>query len=83
MTKNNPEVSRVRPLLEGMEGFSSPFESLRTILWYFSVGLYEVKYNPTEMQLVLNLVVLTFIKKVTLAGIRTQACCVRSRRLIR
>ena len=62
----NPEVSWVRPLLEGMEGFSSPFESLRTILWYwshFSVGLYEVKYNPTEKQLVVNLVVLTFIKK--------------------
>ena len=29
-----PEVSWVGLLLEGMEGFSSPFESLRTILWY-------------------------------------------------
>jgi hypothetical protein len=29
----NPEVSWVRPLLEGMVGFPSPFESLRTILW--------------------------------------------------
>jgi len=29
-----PEVSWVRPLLEGMVGFSSPFESFRTILWY-------------------------------------------------
>ena len=49
-----------------MVGFPSPFEGWRTILWYrshFSVGLYEVKYNPTEKQLVINLVVLTFIKK--------------------
>ena len=29
-----PEVSWVGLLLEGMEGFPSPFESLRTILWY-------------------------------------------------
>ncbi len=51
-----PEVSWVRPLLEGMVGLPSPFGSLRTILWYwshFSVGLYEVKYNPTEKQLLL------------------------------
>ena len=34
-----------------MVGFSSPFESLRTILWhwsYFSVGLNKVKFLPTE-----------------------------------
>ena len=29
-----PEVSWVGLLLERMEGFPSPFESLRTILWY-------------------------------------------------
>ena len=29
-----PEVSWVGLLLEGMEGFPSPFESFRTILWY-------------------------------------------------
>ena len=51
-----PEVSWVWPLLEGMVGFSSPFEALRTILWYWShffVGLYDVKYNPTGKQLVI------------------------------
>ena len=31
----NPEVLGVRPLLEGMVGFSSPFKSLKTIMWYF------------------------------------------------
>ena len=51
-----PEVSWVRLLLEGMSGFPSPFEGLRTILWdwsHFSVGLYDMKYNPTEKQLVI------------------------------
>ena len=51
-----PEVSWVRLLLEGMVGFPSPFEGLRTILWdwsHFSVGLYDVKCNPTEKQLVI------------------------------
>jgi hypothetical protein len=33
------------------------------------VGLYEVKYNPTEKQLVINLVVLTFKKKLHPPGI--------------
>ena len=53
-----PEVSWVGLLLEGMKGFSSPFESFRTIQWYwshFSVGLYDVKYNPTEKQHVILL----------------------------
>ena len=34
VVKSNPEVSWVRLVLEGMVGFSSPFQSLRTILWY-------------------------------------------------
>ena len=67
-----PEVSWVRLLLEGMEGFPSPFESLRTILWYwshFSVGLYDVKYNPTEKQLVILLSLLLLKKEPPPPGI--------------
>ena len=66
-----PEVSWVGLLLEGMEGFPSPFESLRTILWYcshFSVGLYDVKYNPTEKQHVI-LLSLLLLKKPPPPGI--------------
>ena len=67
-----PEVSWVGLLLEGMEGFPSPFESLRTILWYwshFSVGLYDVKYNPTEKQLVILLSLLLLKKEPPPPGI--------------
>ena len=55
-----------------MEGFPSPFESLRTILWYwshFSVGLYDVKYNPTEKQLVILLSLLLLKKEPPPPGI--------------
>ena len=71
-TSTIPEVSWVGLLLEGMEGFPSPFESLRTILWYwshFSVGLYDVKYNPTEKQLVILLSLLLLKKEPPPPGI--------------
>ena len=67
-----PEVSWVRLLLEGMSGFPSPFEGLRTILWdwsHFSVGLYDVKYNPTEKQLVILLSLLLLKKEPPPPGI--------------
>ena len=49
-----------------MPGFPNPFECLRTILWdwsYISVGFYDVKYNPTEKQLVIYLVLNVYKKK--------------------
>ena len=67
-----PEVSWVRLLLEGMSGFPSPFEGLRTILWdwsHFSVGLYDVIYNPTEKQLVILLSLLLLKKEPPPPGI--------------
>ena len=81
---NIPEVSWVGLLLEGMEGFLSPFESLRTILWYwspFSVGLYDVKNNPTEKQLVILLFLLLLKKKLSSTRDRTWDHQIRSQTL--
>jgi hypothetical protein len=65
----NPEVSWVRPILEGMEGFPSPFESLRTILKSLFCGIARGEIQSYRKATCSNLVLLTFIKQLLPPGI--------------
>ena len=64
LEKDNPEVLGVRPLLEGMVGFSSPFKSLKTIMWYFKEWFPILQVSDSAFSSLL-----TFIKKLPRQGI--------------
>ena len=49
-----PEIFRVRSIFKGIEGFSSPLQSLRTFLWHCIAGLTNLLLSICEIDLLLT-----------------------------